>query len=244
MPRSPWFVEAFRSDYLDVYAHRDEPSAAREVRGALGLLKHDRDRHRLLDLAAGAGRHSLAFRAERCHVSCLDLSEDLTLACAGRGLPTVRADMRAIPFRDWSFDSVACLFSSFGYFETDAEHQGTLAEIGRVLTPGGRALLDLMDRQTVSLHLVPQDVDIVDGVVVEIERTMSDDGDRVEKFVRILRNDRPISWRESVRLFTGPELQQMARGARLEIEDTFGDFDGRPHRSGETRRLVVLRKPR
>jgi len=174
----------------------------------------------------------------------LDLSEDLTLTCAGRGLRTVRADMRAIPFRDWAFDSVACLFSSFGYFETDGEHQRTLDEIARVLAPGGRVLLDLMDRQTVSLHLVPQDVDIVDGVVVEIERAMSADGDRVEKNVRILRNDRPIGWRESVRLFTGPEVARMARAARLELEATYGDFDGRPHRGGETRRLVVMRKPR
>jgi hypothetical protein len=30
----------------------------------------------------------------------------------------------------------------------------------------------------------------------------------------------------------------------LRVEAQFGDFDGRPHASGETRRLLVLRKPR
>src|SRR5262245_46593945 len=111
MTAAPWYVEAFRADYLEVYKHRDEAAAAREVRGALSLLRHDRPRGRLLDLAAGAGRHALAFRAERCHVTCLDLSDDLTRAAAGRGLRTVRGDMRALPFRDWAFDSIACLFS-------------------------------------------------------------------------------------------------------------------------------------
>jgi SAM-dependent methyltransferase len=242
---APWFVEAFRADYLDVYAHRDEAAASREVRGALSLLRHDRERGHLLDLAAGAGRHSQAFQAERCNVTCLDLSADLVNACAERGLRTVRADMRAIPFRDWAFDSVACLFSSFGYFDDDAQHQQTLDEIARVLAPEGAVLLDLMDRDTVRMHLVPQSVDIIDEAVIEVERALVDDGRRVEKSIRLVRNDcQSRSWLESVRLFTAPEIEAMARRAKLEVETVVGDYDGRPHKPGETRRLVVLRKPR
>ena len=245
MPDSPWFVEAFRADYLDVYKHRSDEAAVREVRGALSLLRHDRERGRLLDLAAGSGRHSMAFAAERCHVTCLDLSDDLTVACAARGLRTVRADMRAIPFRDWSFDSVACMFSSFGYFQDEAEHQQTLCEIARVLTPGGAVLLDLMDPETIHLHLVPQSVEMVGEAIIEVERCMTDDGRRVEKSIRFVRNDcNARTWRESVRLFTGSELKSLATRAQLEIETQVGDYEGHPHRSGETRRLVVMRKPR
>ena len=47
-----------------------------------------------------------------------------------------------------------------------------------------------------------------------------------------------------MRLFTRDELDSLASHARLRIEGTYGDYDGRAHRSGETRRLVVLRKPR
>jgi len=47
-----------------------------------------------------------------------------------------------------------------------------------------------------------------------------------------------------VRLFTGDELQELSTRARLRLEATYGDFDGRPHVPGETRRLIVLRKPR
>ena len=245
MNAAPWYVEAFRADYLDVYAHRDEAAAAREVRGALSLLRHDRAAGRLLDLAAGAGRHAQAFAAERCHVTCLDLSADLTKACAARGLRTVRADMRGLPFRDWAFDSVGCLFSSFGYFEDEADHQRTLDEIARVLTPGGAALLDLMDPLTVRLNLQPQSVDMKDGAVIEVERAFTADGRRVEKHIRMVRSDCDSrSWKESVRLFQAEELEQLAARAGLGIEQVVGDYDGRPHRSGETRRLVVLRKAR
>jgi len=245
MTAAPWYVEAFRADYLEVYRHRDEASAAREARSALSLLRHDRQGGRLLDLAAGAGRHALAFRAERCHVTCLDLSDDLTRVAAGRGLTTLRADMRALPFRDWAFDSITCLFSSFGYFADEADHQRTLDEIARVLAPGGGVLLDLMDPHTVARRLQPQSVDMVDGVAIEVERSLTPDGRRVEKHIRMLRSDcQRRSWSESVRLFSGEEVAQLAQRARLVVETVAGDYDGRPHRPGETRRLVVMRKPR
>ena len=156
----------------------------------------------------------------------------------------VQSDMREF-IRPDSFDLVVSMFTSFGYFETDEEHQGVLDEIARVLAPGGAALLDLMDLETVRLNLVRQSVDHVNEAVVETERAMSEDGKRVEKFIRLIRTDLPAKdWRESVRLFTAAEVEAMARRARLDVETVVGDYDGRPHRSGETRRLVVLRKAR
>jgi SAM-dependent methyltransferase len=241
---TPWFVDAFTNSYLEVYAHRDETSARREAAGALSLLRHDGGQGPLLDLCSGAGRHSRAFRTAGCPVVCFDLSPDLVLQSAAIGLPTVRGDMRALPFRGGSFAAVTCLFSSFGYFETDAEHGATLLEIARVLAPGGRALLDLMDRETVRCQLRPQSVEVTEGRTIEVERALSDDGSRVEKAVRLRRSGAPTRlWHESVRLFTSDELQVLANGAGLLVERTCGDYDGRPHVPGETRRLLLLRKP-
>lgn len=237
-------MDAFRADYLDVYAHRDEGAAAREAKGALSLLRFVRGRERLLDLAAGAGRHALAFAAEGCHVTCLDLSADLVERSRARGLRAVRGDMRRLPFRDWAFDAAACLFSSFGYFADDREHAATLAEVARVLSPGGRLLLDLMDPETVARGLVPQGVDLRGDRLVEVERWLTADRRRVEKSIRIVRGARTErAWVESVRLFRGDEIAELAAGAGLTLATTAGEYDGRPHRAGETRRLVVLEKP-
>jgi ubiquinone/menaquinone biosynthesis C-methylase UbiE len=153
--------------------------------------------------------------------------------------------MRAIPFLDGSFAAVVCLFSSFGYFENEAEHQAALDEIERVLAPGGAALLDLMDPDTVRYKLELQSVDLVDGKLIEVERALVQGGRRVDKQIRIVRDGTQTqAWSESVRLFTGEELQAMVTRSRLRLEATYGDFDGRPHEPGETRRLIVLRKPR
>lgn len=241
----PWFVEAFTSAYLDVYAHRDETSARREARGAVNLLRFHGGKGRLLDLAAGSGRHGAGFKLLGIAVACIDLSHDLTLRCRARGLPTVRGDMRAIPVLDGSFAAVACLFSSFGYFDDEAQHQATLDEIERVLAPGGAALLDLMDPDTVRYKLELQSVELVDGKIIEVERALVQGGRRVDKQIRVVRDGSETqSWSESVRLFTGEELQAMVTRSRLRLEASYGDFDGRPHVPGETRRLIVLRKPR
>lgn len=245
MSARPWFIDAFTADYLEAYPHRDEAGARVEARAVLGFLRFDHQRQRLLDLACGAGRHSLAFRAERCHVTGMDLSADLIARARETGLATVRGDMRALPFRDWAFDAVTLLFSSFGYFEDDAQHQATLVEIARVLTPGGGVFLDLMIPETVRQRLVPQGVDSLGSTVIEAERWLSDDGRRVHKAIRMVRHELPDrQWEESVRLFAEDELRHLAAGAGLSVEGQWGDYDGRPVTPGETRRLLVLRKPR
>ena len=245
MPPSPWYVDAFTEAYLEVYAHRDQTSAEREARGALNLLRHDGGKGRLLDLAAGAGRHARAFRILGCPVVALDLSADLVQRARAIGLATVRGDMRALPFADGSFAAVACLFSSFGYFADDGEHLGVLHEVHRVLQPGGAALLDLMDPETVRFTLRPQSVEQSDGRTVEVERALADGGRRVEKSIRMIRDgSATLSWSESVRLFRRDEVEALATRARLRVESVVGDYDGRPHRPGESRQLVVLRRAR
>ena len=244
MRAAPWYVEAFTESYLDVYPHRDERSAAREARGTLNLLRYDGGKGRLLDLASGTGRHGRAFRLLRCPVVCLDLSMELAQRSVALGLPTVRGDMRVLPFADQSFAAVACLFSSFGYFEHDDEHLRVLHEVSRILRPGGGLLLDLMDPETVRFKLRQQDVEQADGRTVEIERALTDGGRRVIKQIRLIRDgSATLSWHESVRLFTLDEIEALAVRARLRLAGVWGDFDGRPHLPGETRQIVALRKP-
>jgi SAM-dependent methyltransferase len=234
MPTAPWYVEAFTEAYLDVYAHRDAAGGEREARGTLNLLRYTGAQGRMLDLCSGAGRHARAFRLLRCPVTCLDLSPQLVLKSAALGLPTVRADMRAL----------ACLFSSFGYFETDEQHLAVLQEVARVLRPGAAALFDLMDPQTVRYKLKVQDVEQANGRIVEVERALVDGGRRVEKQIRVYRDGSATqSWHESVRLFTLDEFEALAVRARLRFEGAWGDYDGRPHLPGETRQIVVLRRP-
>ena len=72
-----WYKEWFSSSYyLDIYRHRDEEDA----RNLINLIQRtvSIDTHsKLLDIACGAGRHSLEFARRGFDVTGFDLSEYL-----------------------------------------------------------------------------------------------------------------------------------------------------------------------
>jgi SAM-dependent methyltransferase len=159
-----WYEAAFRSEYLRVYRHRDDESAAREVAFLLDVTEI-RSGDRVLDLACGAGRHARPLAAAGCRVASLDLSADLLREAHDRGTPgLVRADMRRVPLLSGSFAAAASLFTSFGYFPSEEEDRAVLAEVARVLAPGGRYLLDVMNRERTLTDLVPRSVDPDRGI--------------------------------------------------------------------------------
>lgn len=90
---------------------------------------------RVLDLGSGEGHVAAAFRACGAEVFCLDV--DPAVLGAARALrPTgagIAGDVARLPFSGASFDVVFC-FSVLQY----ADRAAALAEIRRVLRPGGR----------------------------------------------------------------------------------------------------------
>lgn len=246
MSREPWFARAFRGAYLDVYAHRDERSARAEAAfafRALGLRGGDR----VLDLACGAGRHARALAALGLDVLGIDLSPDLLRAAAAAGGGVrgyARGDMRRIPARG-PFDAVTMFFTSFGYFATDAENAAVLAEVVRVLSPGGGLLLDGMNRAAVIAGLVPASEKVGPGGERIVERRrITPDGRRVEKEIAIFRGDRPPEeYTESVRLFSREELAGLFRTAGLSLAACYGDLAGAPFGPESPRLVLVGRTP-
>lgn len=90
---------------------------------------------RVLDLACGSGP-LLGAGSQRRWVGVDKSASEASLA-AGRGRsPVARADARALPFPDESFEAVACSMALMVTQHPDA----LLAEVLRVLVPGGRGV--------------------------------------------------------------------------------------------------------
>jgi SAM-dependent methyltransferase len=238
-----WYEDAFRSDYLRVYAHRDVASARSEVafltaRGLGG---------RVLDLCCGFGRHTLALREQGVDAVGLDLS--MVLLREARALENgallggrlLRGDASALPFCRASFGGVINLFSSFGYFGELGDAR-MLSEIARVLAPGGLLVVDLMNPAWVRAHLRAESSREGQDFLVRETRTLADGGKRVIKDVELRLSDGGLRrWREDVRLYVEAEMRSLLAGRGLSVSAVHGDFDGRPFGPSAPRMLISAR---
>ncbi|HUR50723.1 MAG TPA: class I SAM-dependent methyltransferase [Mycobacteriales bacterium] len=114
------------------------PEGLRE--GDAQLLGDVRDRD-VLELGCGAAQGGRWLASQGARVTAFDVSlGQLQVAReldrrTGIGVPTVQADAQRLPFRDAAFDVVA---SAFGAIPFVSDSAGTMAEVARVLRPGGR----------------------------------------------------------------------------------------------------------
>ena len=98
---------------------------------------------RVLDVASGSGDLARAFAARGAEVWMSDINGPMLargrdrMLDAGRMPPAVQCDAERLPFRDATFDCV-----SVGFGLRNMTHKGAaLAEMARVLRPGGRLLV-------------------------------------------------------------------------------------------------------
>jgi SAM-dependent methyltransferase len=149
--------------------------------------------------------------------------------------------MRGLPFAR-AFDAVTMFFTSFGYFGDDEENAAVIGEVARVLRPGGRMLLDYVNRDVVIETLVPESDETVEGNRVLSRRCITSDGKRVEKDVRMERPDGSrLTYTESVRLYSPDEMRGMVESAGFAIASVHGGPDDVPFEPTAPRFVIVGR---
>lgn len=99
---------------------------------------------RLLDAGCGAGQvamHVCRYADPGTQITCCDISAAMVRRARrrlpNRGIRWLVADLAALPFADASFDCVTCSY----VLEHLPDARLGLAEIARVLVPGGKALV-------------------------------------------------------------------------------------------------------
>ena len=240
----PWYKDWFGEEYIELYSHRDESEAEEHVdfveRGLGGGPKP----RAVLDLACGSGRHTAVLRRRGYRTLGVDLSLTLLARMRERGLPPVAGDMRGLPFVDGSFDWVLNFFTSFGYFERERENFRVLEEIVRILAPGGRFLIDLLNPGPMLAGLKARDVVEMEGGRAVIERWYDPVVQRVNKSISIETPGAcPRTFRESVRLYQPDEVTIGLRWAGLEVDGLYGNFQGDSYERDSERLILLGHKP-
>ncbi|HEX2201691.1 MAG TPA: class I SAM-dependent methyltransferase [Longimicrobium sp.] len=237
-----WYEAWFGREYLELYPLRDDSEAEDAVALIVGAARLPAGAP-VLDLACGAGRHVEHLRERGLRAFGLDLSLDLLRLARAEGLPAVRGDMRVLPVGTARLAMVTSFFTSFGYFEDEADDALVLREIRRVLAPGGLFAVDFLNAERVRAELRARDeVEIGRRRVVQT-RELVEDGRVVQKRIEIHDHGRPRPrvFFERVRLYTAGDLEAMLEDAGIEPFASFGDYSGGPPRSGAPRVILIGR---
>jgi len=225
-PVQQWWERAFGREYLEVYAHRDDVSAEREVAGLLPRLRGAPGP--VLDAGCGNGRHLAQLRRAGLTACGIDLSAHLLQVAAQRAEcrgHLVRGDMRH-PCVGGGLGAVLFLFTAFGYFD-ERGNAALLESWGSCLAPGGWLLLDLPDPQVLERGFKPVSRRILaSGHEVLEQRRL--DGGRVIKDITY----RGEQWSESVRIYAPEEIAALAGAAGLTLVETWPSLCSATHDEG------------
>jgi SAM-dependent methyltransferase len=244
----PWFEEVFDEDYLRTLPFLRADQTLREVEFISEALTAAPGSE-ILDVGCGYGRHAIELVQRGFNVTGLDLSLPLLIRAADeaqrRALSVnfVHADMREMAFEK-QFDGAYSMLTSFGYF--DEETNLRVAErIGRALKPGGRFLLDILNRDYVVADLPVRVWWEGTGCVVLEEVDFNFHTSRINTHRSVVFEDgRQLEQELSVRAYSLHEIGRLLRQAGFRVIDvsgglaTRGDFFG----SASRNLLIVAEK--
>lgn len=240
-----WYEGWFDSDAYDlVYNHRDENEAAQLVDLIEHLVAPDPNAH-ILDVGCGRGRHARIFARRGYRVTGIDLSAEAIDEArrrakkAGLDIRFKQGDMRD-PHCTGCADGVVNLFTTFGYFETDAENRRALSAMTTALPPGGWFVQDFLNAPQVKESLEPTTTRTVHGVDISQRRWIEQD--RINKEITLRHNGTTKTYHESVRLYTRDDLVSMYEDVGLNLKATYGSYDGTPYTPNSPRLLLYARK--
>jgi len=202
----------------------------------------------VLDLCCGPGRHSVPLAQRGCRVTGVDRSPYLLSRARLRAdeaqadVEWIECDMRHFR-RPGSFDLALSMFTSFGYFDDDAENRAVLRNVCDSLRPGGIFVIDVGGKESLARRFEPTGAYEVPGVGWLVQkRAISDDWCRIVCQWVMVRDGSVFEHSFRHWLYSGRELKEMLLAAGFAEVTLHADLTGAEYGPGANRLVAVARR--
>jgi SAM-dependent methyltransferase len=202
---------------------------------------------KVLDLCCGPGRHSVALAAV-CQDRAVDRTRFLLehararAAQANLSVEFVLEDMRRFS-RPATFDLIINLFTSFGYFEDQADDVRVLEIVRENLRPSGVFVLEMVSKERLAREFqATTSRELPNGDVLFERHEIVDDWTRVRNRWTLIRAGDTRTFEFTHRIYSGQEMKDLLTKAGLAGARVYGDLDGNSYGFGAQRLIAVARR--
>jgi SAM-dependent methyltransferase len=240
-----WFHDFFSGLAVDVWVSVAPPADADA--DFLQTQFGDPARGEILDVACGAGRHSIALAQRGYRVTGVDLSDDFlrraqtAVVAATVAVELEHRDMRDLPWPG-RFAGALCFGNSFGYMDRNESRKALLAIAG-ALMPGG---VFVLETGIAAESILPSLVDrrwFEAGEILFLSTASYDVAkSRLDTTYTFIRGTERQSSQAQYWIFTTGELCMMFREAGLTVDGLYASVAGQPYKAAAPRLIIVARK--
>jgi len=234
-----WFISWFNTKYYHtLYKNRDDKEAQLFMRNLTSFLNLKKDSH-LLDLGCGKGRHAIYLNSLGFNVVGADLSSN-SISFAKQfendTLHFYEQDMRN-PLKN-KYDAIFNLFTSFGFFEDDAEDILILKNIKEGIRKNGVAVIDFMNAKRVNNNLVSFEKKTIDGITFKIHRYIKNNF--VNKQIKFYADGQHHEYIERVKSIDLKKTEHYMETVGFTIKHKFGNYQLEDFNEETSERLILV----
>lgn len=245
MKTQEWFSNWFNSHYYHLlYNNRDNDEAIAFIEKILDFLQ-PKSNSKMLDVACGKGRHSIALNKMGYDVTGVDLSEASiknAQSYQNDNLHFLKHDMR-LPFYVNYFDFAFNLFTSFGYFKTQREHNNAIRSITQSLKTNGILVIDYLNSHYEEKHFCSLFEKNIDNLKFLITKWQTEN--HFFKQIQVADNSNGLPRHlstERVAKFSLGDFNEMLSLQNMQIQNVFGNYQLGEYNINSSARMIIIAK--